>query len=73
MSKLNRKQARENSSLVPVVITATFAASTFASTLLSTVANAQTKGVDLPSDRSVTSSDVVRSENSSKVVMPKKS
>lgn len=64
MSKQNRKQARKNSFLAPAVITATVAAST----LLSSSANAETRTIDIQSDRSVTSSDVVRSENSSKLV-----
>ncbi|MFN5980876.1 MAG: iron uptake porin, partial [Pseudanabaena sp.] len=64
MSKLNRKQIRKNSFLAPAVITATVAAST----LLSSSANAETKKFNIQSDRSATNSDVVRSENSSKLV-----
>ncbi|WP_286395853.1 iron uptake porin [Pseudanabaena mucicola] len=64
MSKLNRKQIRKNSFLAPAVITATVAAST----LLSSSANAETKKFNIQSDRSATNSDVIRSENSSKLV-----
>ncbi|HBC41392.1 MAG TPA: porin, partial [Pseudanabaena sp.] len=64
MSKLNRKQAGKNGFLAPAMITATVAAST----LLSSSANAETKKFNIQSDRSATNSDVVRSENSSKLV-----